>query len=103
MSKQGKTMKQYAVYREKVKSVLARIWAGFRLAALELANALTDVLVPLASVLCAMAEALHLPPRVVLSLKRAELWLFSACGTAQTVNEYVDKLEMAVKRKEDKA
>lgn len=99
MSKQSKTMKQYAACRDKAKRVLASLWAGFRMAALELANALTDVLVPLASVLCAMSEALHLPPRVVLALKRAELWLFSACGTAQTVNEYVEKLELAVKGK----
>ena len=76
-----------------------RLWAGAKLAARETANILTDVLVPVMAVLCAMAEALGLPPRVVLALKRAENALFAAGGTADIVNDYVARLEAAAKGK----
>lgn len=72
-----------------------RLWCGLRLSLREVANVLTDVLVPVMAVLCAMAEALGLPPRTVLWLKRAENALFSVCGTAQIVNDYVARLEAA--------
>ena len=80
-----------------------RAWARVRLILRELANATTDVLVPVASVLCAMAEALGLPTRVSVALKRAEGWLYGACATAQLLDDYAQMLERAAHGEEVEA
>ena len=91
----SKMLKNTKAWLERIKAWGAAAWATLRLVARELGNTLTNVLVPIASVLCALAEALHLPPCAVVSLKRAEQLLFSACATADMINGYLGTLPSA--------
>ncbi len=84
----------------KAKAVGKKAWQQLRLAVREMGNALTNVLVPILSVACAMAEVLQLPTGAVAKLKQAEHKLFFACETMEIIHTYLGRMEQAVQQKQ---
>ena len=93
---QTKFLSKLKAFCRKAQALGKKVWQGLRLAAREVGNTLTNVLVPVLSVACAMSEALQLPVGVVAKLKQTEHKLFLACGTAHIINDYLDKMEQAI-------
>ena len=63
----------------------------------ELLNFLTDVLVPLVSLIAAILQLLPVPLKWVHTVKKIENWLYYAKGTGDKIKEEVDKIEKDLK------
>jgi hypothetical protein len=77
---------------------MKNFWNKFKLFWKELGNILTNLLCPILSILCALAELLHLPTSVINALKKAEHWAFYASATKPMIDSII---ESADKKLED--
>ena len=63
----------------------------------ELLNIITNILVPIVSVLIAIMEILPVPTKFIKLLKAAEYWLFYAQGTAEKIDKIIEEKEKELK------
>lgn len=69
---------------------MKNFWNKFKLFWKELGNILTNLLCPILSILCALAELLHLPTSVINALKKAEHWAFYASATKPMIDAIIE-------------
>lgn len=71
-------------------------WKKFKCAFKEIFNLLTNLITPIISALCLLAELLQLPTALIQNLKKAEYWCWNACGTSKHINQFVEDVDRAV-------
>lgn len=79
-----------------MKAKIKTVWKKIKCAAKECLNLLTNLITPLISALCLLAEVLQLPTNVIKALKKAEYWCWNACGTADDIENFIDTVDKAV-------
>lgn len=84
---------------------MKKIFERIKLFLGELLNLITNILVPIMSVIIAIVELFPVPTKVIDILKKAEYWLFYSAGTGKKIEKIMDenakKLEEEQKEKED--
>ena len=80
---------------------MKNVWKKFVIFWKELGNMLTNILCPIMSILAATAEMLQLPTSVIQAIKKAEYWCWYACGTKDTLDQMVDKIDEVVDKQND--
>ena len=81
---------------KKFKAFLKTAWKKIKCAVKEIFNFLTNLICPVMSALCILAELLNLPTSWIKGLKKAEYWCWQVAGTKDAIENFVDKVEDAV-------
>lgn len=59
----------------------------------ELLNTVSNILVPICALICAIMEAVHAPTKAILVVKAIEYWAFNVSGTAERLQQTKMKLK----------
>lgn len=86
-----------------MKNFLKTAWKKIKCAVKEVLNLITNLFTPVMSGLCVLAELLQLPTSVISALKRAEYWLWKACGTKDAINDFIDTVDKAVDKADEES
>lgn len=81
-----------------MKAKMKTIWKKIKCAVKECFNLLTNLITPILSALCILAEVLQLPTGVIKALKSAEYWCWNACGTADDIGRFIEEVDKAVEK-----
>lgn len=75
---------------------MKKVWNTIKLVGKELFNALTNLLCPILSIVCAFAELIQLPDSAIQALKKAEYWCFFVSGTKKSVDGLVNTIDKSL-------
>lgn len=81
---------------------MKKIFERIKLFLGELLNLMTNILVPVLSVIIAIVELFPVPTKVVDILKKAEYWLFYSAGTAKKIEKIMEENAKKLEEKEQK-
>ena len=79
-----------------MKKALIRYWKKFLLFWRELGNFFTNLMCPVMSFICAIAEILNLPQNTIKQLKNVEYWFWKISGTKDAIDHIVDQVDQKV-------
>lgn len=75
---------------------MKKFWEKLKIFGKELFNALTNLLCPILSIICAFAELVHLPDSVIQGLKKAEYWCFFVSGTKESIDKLANTIDKSI-------
>lgn len=75
---------------------MKKFWEKIKIFGKELFNALTNLLCPILSIICAFAELIHLPDAVIQGLKKAEYWCFFVSGTKESIDKLANTIDKSI-------
>lgn len=75
---------------------MSTFWKKIKCAVKEVFNFLTNLLCPVASLVCVLMELLQLPTPAIKAVKKVEYWLWYAAGTKEDIDNFVDSVEDAI-------
>lgn len=74
------------------------VWNKLKLFVKELFNFVTNLIVPLISILTAIAEVLQLPIGFIKGLKTTEYWLFNFAATKPVIDNIIVVIDKEVEK-----
>lgn len=81
---------------------MKKIFERIKLFLGELLNLITNILVPIMSVIIAIVELFPVPTKVIDILKKVEYWLFYGAGTAKKIEKIMEENAKKLEEKEQK-
>lgn len=79
---------------------MKKIWSKVKLFVREVGNFLTNLLCPVISAITAGMELCQLPMKWIEFMKKAEYWCWQACGTKDTIDKIIDKVDEVIEEEQ---